>query len=76
MDIMKAIIETSSGCKITIPDLEAMAPVMNGSKAEPACPHPAIHPIDPVRSQRGSTRPAWGGSGGFIMVEQQPRTAF
>jgi hypothetical protein len=47
-----------NGCRALIPVFDAMAPVMNGKTALPACPNPAIQPIDPVRSQRGRTRPA------------------
>lgn len=39
---------THSGCKLLIPVLDAMAPVKNGKSAEPACPKPAIQPIDPT----------------------------
>ena len=52
-------VNTYRGCRLLIPTLEASAPVMNGKTADPACPKPAIQPIDPVRSQGGSTRPAW-----------------
>ena len=50
---------TYSGCKPLIPVFDAIVPVMNGRTAEPACPKPAIQPIDPVRRRGGRMRPAW-----------------
>ena len=44
---------TYNGCKLLIPTLDANAPVMNGKTADPACPNPAIHPIDSVNNQCG-----------------------
>ena len=40
-----------------IPVLLAIVPVMKGNAADPACPSPAIQPMQPVSSQRGRMRP-------------------
>jgi hypothetical protein len=40
--------KTHNGCKLLIPVLDAIAPVKNGKSAEPACPNPAIQPMDPT----------------------------
>ena len=48
---------THSGCKLTIPNFCARAPVMKGKSAEPANPKLAIQPIEPVSSQGGMRRP-------------------
>ena len=48
-----------TGCRVLIPLFDAIAPVMNGRTAEPACPKPAIHPIDAVRRRGGRIRAAW-----------------
>jgi len=48
---MNDIIDTNNGCKLLMPTLDANAPVMNGRTADPACPNPAIHPIDRVNNQ-------------------------
>ena len=45
---------------------------MNGSNALPACPNPAIHPIEPVSSHRGSTRRAWFIARGYIGPSSMP----
>jgi len=39
---------THRGCRVQIPAFWASAPVIRGSTAEPVCPNPAIHPIEPV----------------------------
>lgn len=44
------------GCKAVIPTLLAIAPVTNGKMALPACPKPAIQPIDAVKIQGGRIR--------------------
>lgn len=36
------------GCRALMPDLDAIAPVINGNNADPAWPKPAIHPIEPI----------------------------
>lgn len=50
---------TCTGCRVLIPALEAMAPVMNGTAAAPVAASPAMSPMEPVKSQGGNTRPAW-----------------
>ena len=47
-----------NGCKHHIPTLEAITPVKKGKKALPACPNPAIQPIDSVNIHRGRIREA------------------
>ncbi|KAI4520811.1 hypothetical protein K525DRAFT_257240, partial [Schizophyllum commune Loenen D] len=57
--IMHPIIETKNGCKLLILVLCASAPVIRGRTALPACPKPAIHPMDGVISHAGRIRAAW-----------------
>lgn len=45
---------THNGCKLVIPNRDARRPVRNGSTADPACPIPAMYPMQPVRIQRGN----------------------
>ena len=58
-NISTMIRQTYNGCKLQIPLLAAMAPVMKGNKAEPAWPNPAIQPIHPVSSHGGRIRAEW-----------------
>lgn len=44
-------IVTHIGCKAAIPALDAIAPVINGTMAEPAAPTPPIQPIESVSSR-------------------------
>lgn len=50
---------THRGCRLFIPCLWAIAPVINGIMALPACPNPAIQPIAPVRIHGGRIRDDW-----------------
>lgn len=60
------------GCRLLIPALLAIAPVMKGNAADPVCPSPAIQPIQPVSSQRGRTRPDWFITIGYIGPSRMP----
>jgi len=57
-NLLESILIAHKGCKLPIPTLEAIAPVKKGKRALPACPNPAIQPIDSVSIQRGRTRDA------------------
>ncbi len=63
---------TYRGCKLLIPDLLAIVPVMNGSIADPVCPNPAIQPMQLVSRQRGRTRPASFMTIGYIGPSRTP----
>jgi hypothetical protein len=63
---------TYSGCRALIPVFEAMAPVIKGNSALPAWPKPAIHPIDPDKSHRGTIRPAWFMTMGYMGPRTTP----
>lgn len=64
--------DAHSGCKLLIPNLDEIAPVMNGRTALPAWPKPAIQPMDPVRIHRGRTRPAWFIAIGYMGPRRTP----
>lgn len=49
-----------------MPTLLAMAPVIKGSTALPACPKPEIQPIAGVSIHLGMTRPDWFIAIGYI----------
>ena len=57
--LASAATETYNGCKLLILVLCASAPVIRGRTALPACPKPAIHPMDGVVSHAGRMRAAW-----------------
>jgi hypothetical protein len=57
---------------LLIPALLAIAPVMKGNAADPACPSPAIQPMQPVSSQRGKIRPASFITMGYIGPSRTP----
>ena len=63
---------THNGCNAVIPYLEAIAPVKNGKIAEPACPNPAIHPMDPVSNQGGISVADWFMRIGYIGPRNNP----
>lgn len=54
----KHVLLTYKGCKLPIPTFDAIAPSKKGKNAVPACPNPAIQPIDAVNIQRGRIRVA------------------
>jgi len=64
-----------TGWSDAIPAFEATAPVMKGTRADPAWPDPAIQPIAPVRSQRGDTLPQWFIAIGYIGPINTPMIA-
>lgn len=49
-----------------------MEPVMNGKTALPACPKPAIQPIELVRIYRGRILPAWFIAIGYMGPRRAP----
>jgi hypothetical protein len=63
---------THSGCKLLIPNLDAKAPAINGSAALPACPNPAIQPTEAVRIHGGSRRLAQFMMIGYIGPRNRP----
>ncbi len=63
--------KTHKGWRDAIPNFDASIPVMKGRMADPACPTPAMYPIQPVRSQRGRIVDEW-----FIKIGYMgPRTS-
>lgn len=63
---------TYRGCRLLMPCFCEIAPVIKGRMALPACPKPAIQPIDPVRIQRGRMREAWFMAIGYIGPSKAP----
>lgn len=63
---------THTGCKTLIPALDAIAPVTNGKNADPACPDPAIQPMQPERSQGGKIRREWLITSGYMGPRSMP----
>lgn len=63
---------THSGCKVLIPCFSEIAPVIKGKIALPACPKPAIQPIELVRIQRGKMRPVWFMAMGYMGPSRTP----
>ena len=66
---------THTGCKTLIPALDAIAPVTNGKNADPACPDPAIQPMQPERSQGGKIRREWLITSGYMGPRSMPTPA-
>lgn len=63
---------THSGCNVLIPCFSEIAPVIKGRTALPACPKPAIQPIELVRIQRGRMRPVWFMAMGYMGPSRMP----
>jgi len=64
--VMRPNTLTTTGWSVAIPAFEAIAPAIEGTRADPAWPDPAIQPTAPVRSQRGNTLPQWFIAIGYI----------
>ena len=64
--------KTHKGCKLSIPEFEAIVPVINGRRALPPAPQAAIHPTAPFTRWRGRTRAAWFRAIGNIGPKRTP----
>jgi hypothetical protein len=51
---------------------EATTPVINGITADPACPKPAIQPIEAVTSHLGRTFDVWVITSGYMGPIKRP----
>lgn len=63
--LRRVIIITNIGGKLLMVVLCEIAPVMKGKKALPACPNPAIQPIEPA--------PLWQDTGCLVHCNWVPR---
>lgn len=71
--LRRVIIITNIGGKLLMVVLCEIAPVMKGNKALPACPNPAIQPIEPARSHCGRIRAASFIATGYQGARTSPR---